>query len=141
VLIFKKIFENKFPIQSMQPMEFFHGNDLASMAANNTSAFNCRDLTNRPGYFSQHSYGRAIDINPLINPFIDGKKILPRQSIKFANRQLPYPGKIIKNDSVYQLFTKLGWDWGANWYDVQDYQHFEKRANGKKRDPYGKIVV
>ncbi|MCL9682998.1 M15 family metallopeptidase [Legionella maioricensis] len=137
VAIFKQLYLKKFPIQSMKPMEIFHGNDNASMAANNTSAFNCRDLTNKPGVFSQHSYGRAIDINPLINPFVKGKKVSPEGGNKFLNRYKPYPGKIIKNDFVSQLFIQHGWDWGAHWYDVQDYQHFEKRANGAKRNPYG----
>lgn len=135
--IFKQLYVKKFPIQSMQPMEMFHGNDDASMAANNTSAFNCRDLTNKPGVFSQHSYGRAIDINPLINPFVDGKKVSPKGGNKFLNRNKSYPGKIMNNDFISELFMQHGWDWGAHWYDVQDYQHFEKRANGAKRNPYG----
>ena len=137
VAIFKKLYQHHFPIKSMLPIEVFKGNDDASMAANNTSAFNCRDLTNKPGLFSQHSYGRAIDINPLINPFLDGQQVLPAQGLNFLNRNKPAPGKIIKKDYVFKLFTQKGWDWGANWYDVQDFQHFEKRANGEKRNPYG----
>jgi hypothetical protein len=40
------------------------------MEDNNTSAFNCRDIpgTNEP---TQHAYGRAIDLNPLLNPSVD----------------------------------------------------------------------
>jgi hypothetical protein len=137
VNIFKQLYLKKFPIQSIEPMEKFQGNDKASMAANNTSAFNCRDLTNKPGVFSQHSYGRAIDINPLINPFVDGNKVSPTGGSKFLNRNKPYPGKIINHGFVAELFIQHGWDWGAQWYDVQDYQHFEKRAHGAKRNPYG----
>ena len=118
-------------------MDAFKGNDNASMAANNTSVFNCREVTDRPGEYSQHSYGRAIDINPLINPFVHGKKISPPQGTLYVDRTKPTPGKIIKEDFVYKEFNKLGWDWAGNWYDVQDYQHFEKRANGKKRNPHG----
>ncbi len=62
--IFAKLYQQKFPIEHIQPVEFFDGSDDRSMAANNTSAFNCRDITGRPGHFSNHSWGRAIDINP-----------------------------------------------------------------------------
>ena len=61
----------------MQPVEEYGGNDDLSMAANNTSAFNCRDVTGSPGRFSNHSWGRAIDINPLTNPMLLRGKILP----------------------------------------------------------------
>lgn len=137
VEIFKVLFQNQFPIERMELMDEFKGDDTAAMAANNTSAFNCRPVTDRPGEFSQHSYGRAIDINPLINPYIKGKTILPPQGAPYVDRSIPAPGKIVKSGIVYQEFTKHGWDWAGNWYDVQDYQHFEKRANGEKRNPYG----
>lgn len=107
------------------------------MEANNTSAFNCREVTNQPGEFSQHSYGRAIDINPLINPYVHGKSVSPKDGVIYVNPKKPALGKIVKGDIVYRTFIKYGWDWAGNWYDVQDYQHFEKRANGEKRNPYG----
>lgn len=137
VSIFNILFQHKFAIQQMRPIEEFKGNDLASMRANNTSAFNCRAVTGLPGVFSQHSYGRAIDINPLINPYVDGKLVSPKESAKYLDRTTPAPGKIIKGDIVYRTFKQYGWDWGGNWYDVQDHQHFEKRAREGKRDPQG----
>lgn len=137
VSIFKILYLNKFPIARMEPMEVFKGNDNAALAANNTSAFNCREVTGQPGIFSQHSYGRAIDINGKINPYVKGNLVLPANGALFINRNKPYPGKITKNSLIYKVFTQHGWDWGGNWYDVQDYQHFEKRAKGKKRNPFG----
>ncbi|MGV3740037.1 MAG: M15 family metallopeptidase [Gammaproteobacteria bacterium] len=135
--IFNILFQHKFAIHQMRPIEEFKGNDLASMRANNTSAFNCREVTGLPGVFSQHSYGRAIDINPLINPFVDGKLVSPQEGAKYLDRTTPAPGKIIKGDIVYQTFKQYGWDWGGAWKDVQDHQHFEKRARGEKRNPHG----
>ena len=137
VEIFKILFQHQFPIQQMRPIEEFRGHDLASMRANNTSAFNCRAVTSGSRTFSQHSYGRAIDINPLINPYVKGHFISPKEGALYVDRNAPALGKIIKGDIVYKTFKKFGWDWGGNWYDVQDYQHFEKRANGKKRNPNG----
>jgi hypothetical protein len=137
VVLFKALYRYKFPIQSMQLMDAFQGDDLASMAANNTSAFNCREVTGRPGEYSQHSYGRAIDINPLLNPYVSRNKVLPAGGGAYADRHHPIPGKIIDGDAVYQQFHQRGWDWAGKWLDVQDYQHFEKRAHGEKRNPYG----
>ncbi len=137
VQIFKSLYLHHFPIERMDLMDVYHGNDKAAMAANNTSSFNCRAVTGQPGIFSQHSYGRAIDINPKINPYVKGQHVFPYNSTSFVNRNKPFPGKIINNSFIYKIFTKHGWDWAGNWYDLQDYQHFEKRANGKKRNPYG----
>lgn len=138
VEIFIELHKNKFPIQQMKLIYEFDNNDDASMEANNTSAFNCRPITDKPGMFSQHSYGYAIDINPLTNPYVKESKnlVLPSQGKQFVDRSIPAKGKITKESLIYKLFTDRGWDWGGNWYDLQDFQHFEKRA-GAKRNPFG----
>lgn len=137
ISIFKSLYEHQFPIAHMDLMDKYHGDDLASMSANNTSAFNCRALTKFPGLMSQHSYGRAIDINPRINPYTNGTTILPANGAKYIDRHKAFRGIIAKDSLVYTIFTEHGWDWAGNWYDVHDYQHFEKRAQGVKRNPYG----
>lgn len=137
VALFKVLYRHKFPIQRIELMDVFHGDDKASMSANNTSAFNCRAVTGRPGEYSQHSYGRAIDINPLLNPYVQGNKVLPAGGAVYIDRQHPAPGKIVNGDVIYQEFHQRGWDWAGNWFDVHDYQHFEKRAHGEKRNPHG----
>lgn len=73
VKAFADLFAEKFPIERMERIEKYDGSDDLSMAANNTSAFNCRDITGKPGFWSTHSYGGAIDINPLQNPYIAPK--------------------------------------------------------------------
>jgi hypothetical protein len=126
VSIFKVIYYHKFPIERMELMDKFKGDDNAAMAANNTSAFNCRAVTGQPGVFSKHSYGRAIDINTLINPYVNGSTIEPISGKKYADRTKSYPGTISKNSIVYKEFIKHGWQWGGDWHDLKDYQHFEK---------------
>lgn len=137
VAIFKVLFQHHYPIQRMQLMNVYDGDDNLAMADNNSSAFNCRAVTNRPGEYSQHSYGRAIDLNTLINPYVKKGKVSPKEGSAYLNRTQKSPGKIIKGDYVYRAFTNRGWSWGGNWRDAQDYQHFEKRAHGKKRNPDG----
>jgi hypothetical protein len=126
--IFHELYDEKFPIASIKPVEIFKGNDEASMAANNTSAFNCRPTTTFPNQFSLHSYGCAIDINTLINPYVKNEKVLPPGGKIYLNRDKPVPGMIIKGDKTYQAFIKRGWEWGGDWSDRQDYQHFQKKS-------------
>src|SRR5262249_46954374 len=111
VEVFKFLYVKKFPIQQMQLIEKFKGDDEASMTANNTSAFNCRAVTGRPGVYSQHSYGRAIDINPLVNPYIKGTLVLPKEGVPFVDRTKSYPGKITRDGFIYKQFIARGWDW------------------------------
>jgi hypothetical protein len=124
--IFRDLFRRGFPIERITPIEEFNGDDDASMAANNTSAFNCRDVTGQPGKFSNHSWGRAIDINPLINPYVKGDKVYPPEGRKYLNRDLDLPGSINRGGYVVKRFLKAGWKWGGDWSELKDYQHFEK---------------
>lgn len=133
VTIFKQLYHHKFPIYSMKPLYEFNGNDKLSMESNNTSAFNCRLLTGKKKSLSLHSYGLAIDINPLVNPYIRGDTVLPSNHIQTKKTAKPAEGKILYGDYVYSTFTKYGWSWGGDWCGMKDYQHFEKRRTLRKR--------
>ncbi|MBW1879265.1 MAG: alpha/beta fold hydrolase, partial [Deltaproteobacteria bacterium] len=74
--VFRTAFEVRFPIERMEPVHRYGGDDDRSMAANNTSAFNCRPITGGTSW-SQHTYGNAIDINPVQNPYVRGDRVLP----------------------------------------------------------------
>lgn len=124
--IFQQLFQHGFRIARMEPVDTFDASDDRSMEANNTSAFNCRDVTGQPGKFSNHSWGRAIDINPLTNPYVKGDKVLPPQGRQFLDRTHAYPGAILADSFTVKLFGQHGWTWGGSWTDRQDYQHFEK---------------
>jgi len=126
VKLFADLYDYRFPIQSIKPMYFYKGDDNQSMADNNTSAFNCRAVTGTTNKFSQHSYGVAIDINPLINPYIKGNVVLPPAGAKYLDRSKAPPGMITPDSAIYKLFTNAGWTWGGSWHDLKDYQHFEK---------------
>ncbi len=126
VQVFRDLFKHGFLIEKMTPVEDYNGDDDASMAANNTSAFNCRDVTGTPGKFSNHSWGRAIDINPLTNPYIKGEKVLPPAGREYLDRTRAFPGSILADSFIVKLFGTAGWQWGGSWTDRKDYQHFEK---------------
>jgi hypothetical protein len=122
---FQSLFEHGFLIERMQPVEEYGGSDDVSMSANNTSSFNCRDVTGSPGRFSNHSWGRAIDINPLTNPMVLHGKSLPPEGARFLDRSLASPGSILDGSFIVNLFRAKGWTWGGVWTNP-DFQHFEK---------------
>ncbi|MGE3318576.1 MAG: M15 family metallopeptidase [Candidatus Berkiella sp.] len=137
--IFKELLMMRFPIQAMHPIpKSLH--KTAKIYQSVTGGFHCRAVTDQPGILSQHSYGRAIDLNPMMNPYLKGCLIIPAAAKQHANRLIPEKGKIIPNSAVITVFAKHGWDWGGYWFDAKDYQHFEKRAHGEKRNPYGYIT-
>jgi len=124
--VFHQLFRHGFMIERMEPIEDYGGSDERSMKRNNTSSFNCRDITGRPGKFSNHSWGRAIDINPLTNPYVKGPLVLPKGGAAYLDRNKTYIGGIMPDSYIVRLFTKKHWTWGGTWQDRQDYQHFEK---------------
>lgn len=126
--VFAALFEAEFAIRRMRPTYHYGGSDDASMADDNTSAFNCRAVTGGSGY-SQHSYGHAIDINTIENPYVRGKKVLPPEGAAFLNRGDVRPGMIAADGAVVAAFASIGWKWGGNWSSLKDYQHFS--ANGR----------
>lgn len=120
--IFEGLYAAGYPIESLRLVDDFGGSDDASMAANNSSAFNCRPVTGGGG-FSEHSYGTAIDLNPVQNPYVSGSSVLPEAGRAYAGRS-PGPGVIEAGDPVVTAFAAAGWTWGGNWASPIDYQHF-----------------
>jgi len=124
--IFRQLFDARFPIAHMRPIFEYLGDDIRSMTDNNTSAFNCRPISGSSGDYSLHSYGKALDINPVLNPHVRGNHIKPENGDLYRDREIDIPGMIRKGDLIYRLFIEAGWKWGGNWLTIKDYQHFEK---------------
>ena len=125
VEIFKEIYNCKFPIEKMRTINNYNCNDDLSMEDNNTSAFNYRMIRGSKK-LSDHSYGRAIDLNPLLNPFVTRKKVSPENGSKYIDRENHVAGMIQKDDCVVKAFKSRGWHWGGDWKYSKDYQHFYK---------------
>lgn len=123
VSVFERLFDAGFPIESMRPITDFAGDDNASMRANNSSAFNCRVIAGTSRW-SQHAYGGAIDINPLVNPWVRGDQVDPPEGSAYLDRDATVPGLIVAGDVVTEAFASIGWGWGGDWQNSLDYQHF-----------------
>lgn len=130
--IMYELYEAKYPIERMELIDNYKADDEASMAANNSSAFNYRTISGTTK-LSNHSKGLAIDINPLYNPYVktvDGKEIIsPTQGALYADRTINLPYLITKNDICYKIFKKYDFTWGGDWNSCKDYQHFEKNID------------
>ena len=124
--IFRDLYEARFPVAKMARIEEYGGSDDLSMADNNTSAFNCRVATGS-NKMSVHALGRAVDINPLVNPYVKGDTVLPPEGREFRDRTLARPGLIVEGGPCHRAFVSRGWTWGGNWQSLKDYQHFEKK--------------
>ena len=127
IRVFEKAFAAGFPIQQMNSVDAFRGNDVASMAAGNTSAFNCRKVVGNPYRISQHSYGNAIDINPAQNPYVAGGVVYPAGSRSYLDRRNRRQGMHTSGTAVLEAMRAERWAWGARWSEP-DYHHFS--ANG-----------
>jgi hypothetical protein len=123
--IFAGLYALGFPIARMVPIDAFAGDDDASMAANNTSGFNFRNVAGTDS-LSRHAYGLAIDINPLLNPMIIGADIYPPAGAAYTDRAVMCPGMIVRPGPVVDLFDAYGWQWGGDWVRTKDYHHFTK---------------
>lgn len=125
---FRAMYAARFPIQRMVLVDVYRGDDHASMDANNTSAFNCRNVEGGSGW-SEHAYGRAIDINPVQNPYVAGSTVLPAAGRAYLTRSNDRPGMIVRGDVVVRSFAAAGWGWGGDFATIKDYQHFS--ASGR----------
>jgi D-alanyl-D-alanine carboxypeptidase len=121
----RSLFRLRFPIRRMHLVDAYGADDHRSMAADNTSAFNCRFVAGSPGVWSEHAYGRAIDVNPVENPFVtESGFVSPPAGAPYARRSRHARGMIHRRGPVVRAFASIGWEWGGNWVSPKDFQHF-----------------
>jgi hypothetical protein len=125
---FRSAFDARFPIERMELVDAYGADDDRSMAANNTSAFNCRRVAGTDRW-SEHAYGRAVDINPIQNPYVRGSSVDPPAGAAYADRSDVRPGMLTVDGPVVRAFTAIGWGWGGTWTAGKDYQHLS--ASGR----------
>lgn len=120
VAVFRRLWAARFPIRLLRPVSAYAGSDDASMAADNTSAFNCRFVVGTSRR-SMHAYGEAIDVNPVENPYIRGSTVSPAAGRAYLDRRRYRQGMAVAGGVLVRAFAASGWKWGASF---GDYQHF-----------------
>jgi hypothetical protein len=125
VAVFHRLYAARFPIRRMRPIDAYHGSDAASLAADNTAAFNCRyAIAPGPKRWSVHAYGEAIDVDPVENPYLEAGIVRPRAGARFLDRSRVRPGMAVPGGTLVEAFRDVGWLWGGRWTGSPDYQHF-----------------
>lgn len=124
---FVRLRDARFPIRMIRPVHEFGSDDDRSMAADNTSAFNCRAVVGGSGGWSQHAYGTALDLNPRENPYVyaDGT-VAPPEGRAYTDRSRYRQGMVMDGGVVTRAFAAIGWGWGGRFRSSKDYQHFSE---------------
>jgi alpha-acetolactate decarboxylase len=131
--IFEKLYDSGYPIERMVLPDNYMADDEIMMRDNNSSSFNFRFISHTDK-ISKHGLGMAVDINTLYNPYHkivtneDGTEeevIEPATGKAYLDRTQQFDYKVEKDDLCYRLFTEKGFEWGGDWTDRKDYQHFE----------------
>jgi len=126
--VFETLFHAGVPIRHVVLAKRFRPHADPDTRASVTAAFNCRPVITPDGpqdAYSQHSYGLAIDINSLQNPYVrsDGY-VRNRFTRPYVDRSQDLPGMIHEGDVVVRAFAAIGWEWGGHWSGGKDYMHF-----------------
>lgn len=123
VAAFARLHELRFPLEEVRVID---RSELAlppTGDGNVTSAFVCRPSTGGSSW-SEHAYGRAIDLNPFQNPYVRGDLVLPELASTYVDRTDRRPGMVLPDDAVVEAFAAIGWAWGGSWTSPVDPMHF-----------------
>lgn len=127
--VFYQLYKMEYPIEKVRLVDEYEADDKLSMEDNNSSAFNYRTVEGKEE-LSKHALGLAIDINPLMNPYVREDEFFPKNASEYLERDTEkctgvHKDKMIhKNDLAYRIFRRNGFEWGGDWSHAKDYQHF-----------------
>ena len=125
VEVFRKLHAARFPIEYLAVVPSSAIDAPPTGDWNNSASFVCRPATQSTSW-SQHAYGRAIDINPFHNPYLRGDLVIPELASAYTARDNVRPGMIVDGDVVTEAFADAGWSWGGNWNSLKDWMHFSR---------------
>lgn len=121
---FGALYAQRFPIRRMRLVDAYGASDFRSIEADNTSAFNCRRATGATRW-SEHAYGRAIDVNPIENPYVYANGTTTHAASRaYLDRSRHRKGMAYPGGVLVRAFAKAGWRWGGTWPRPTDFQHF-----------------
>jgi hypothetical protein len=128
VTVFRRLFADGFPIEQMHVTTVEERDAAPTGDGNNTAAFTCRSAVATTRW-SEHAYGRAVDVNPFQNPYVKGSLVLPELADAYVRRDRGLPGMITAGGPVVAAFRSVGWGWGGSWHSSKDFMHFS--VNGR----------
>jgi poly-gamma-glutamate synthesis protein (capsule biosynthesis protein) len=126
--VFGQLLAAGFPFRQVALVDRWGGDDDAAMADDATTGFNCRPVAGTSRW-SQHAYGKAIDVNPVENPSVTGGVPSPPAGAAFLDRRQVRPGMLTSGGVGVRAFAGIGWGWGGRWRSSKDWQHVS--SNGR----------
>lgn len=121
--IFGRLYDSRYPIEEMRIVAAEELDGTPTGDGNDTTGFVCRPARGSTTW-SQHAYGLAIDLNPFVNPYRRGDRVLPELAEAYLDRDHVRPGMIDGDSVAVQVFDQIGWGWGGRWNSLVDYMHF-----------------
>ncbi len=121
--VFARLWRARFPLEELRITRRDELDAPPTGDGNNTGAFVCRPVTGGTSY-SEHAYGRAVDVNPFQNPYVRDDLVLPELASAYLDRGRRSPGMVRAGGPVVATFAAVGWEWGGDYRSLKDYQHF-----------------
>ncbi|WP_336921381.1 M15 family metallopeptidase [Aquipuribacter sp. SD81] len=124
---FRAMHAERFPLEEVRVVRADELDAAPTGDGNVTSAFVCRPVTGGSGW-SQHAYGRALDVNPFHNPYERGtggdRVVIPELATSYTDRSRDLPGMVVPGSVVERAFADAAWGWGGDYRSSKDWMHF-----------------
>jgi hypothetical protein len=125
--IFKALFGARYHIAKLEPYSI-----TSNFPLNNaTVGYYCAKLPIPESELESHAEGKAIDINPMQNPYVNRTEVWPIEAANNVTRN-DAPGVIREGHKTYNIFAAHQWEWGGLRQRNPNYMHFE----APKMNPY-----
>jgi len=125
VEVFRRLFEARFPLEEVRIIRADELDLAPTGDGNTTTSFVCRPVRQGSSW-SEHAYGRALDVNPFHNPYERGDVVLPELASAYLDRDRQRPGMVLPGGPATEAFAAIGWSWGGDWDSVTDSMHFSR---------------
>ena len=128
--VFRRLYKLHFPIRHMRLADSYGPARSGPPDGDISGSFECRQAVPSPcsggsgtGSWSEHAYGKAIDLNPIENPYTGCQRTRERASLPYLDRSRLRRGMV--TPAVIGAFRSIGWGWGGAWTgSTEDYMHF-----------------
>jgi hypothetical protein len=128
--VFQRLYRLHFPIRHLSIADTYGPARSRPADGDISGSFECRQAVPSPcvggrgtGTWSEHAYGRAVDLNPVENPYVGCGQSRDPASRPYFNRSRHRRGMVTA--AVVRAFRSVGWGWGGSWAGAtKDYMHF-----------------
>jgi hypothetical protein len=133
--VFHWLYRLHFPIRHMTLDDAYGPRGSRPSDGDVSGSFECREAVPSPctggrgtGSWSMHAYGRAVDLNPVENPYVGCGQSRDPATKPYRDRSHHRRGMV--TGRVVRAFRSIGWGWGGSWSgNTKDYMHFSSTGH------------